>query len=286
MAGNPTCRDAACNRGIERRSIAGVRARILNVMRRSCDIVVLALLTVSAITFSGQETSSPPLGCRYEGDAADCKDAFSFFHKLKAAVSANQRDSVALMVRYPVRTEIDDKPVWIATRQSFLAHYDEVVNPAERCAITAAADSDVWGNWQGYTIGSGVVWWEKEASKDDQKPGQEIDWTGIPFKVKTFNNIDVMTEGCTKLNVVQTLLPNNRGDAKGTVLIDFHPADAFFTRFQKEVGSDDREKVADMVRYPVNLRIGGQQVVATDRARFLQLYDALFQPLTRSLLHC
>jgi hypothetical protein len=174
--------------------------------------------------------------------------------------------------------------MWIATRQSFLAHYDEIVNPAERCAITAAKDSNIWGNWQGYTIGSGVVWWGKEASKDDQKPGQEIDWTGIPFKVKTFKNIDVMTEGCMKLNVVQTLLPNNTGDAKGTVLIDFHPADAFFTRFQKEVGRDDREKVADMVRYPVNLRIGGQQVVATDRARFLQLYDAVFQPLTRSLL--
>jgi hypothetical protein len=104
-------------------------------------------------------------GCRFQDDPADCKDALAFFHKLKAAVSDNQRDAVARMVSYPLMVSIDDKPARIGTRQSFLAHCDEIINPAERCAITVAKDSDVWGNSHGYTIDRGAAWWEKFVAK-------------------------------------------------------------------------------------------------------------------------
>ncbi len=188
------------------------------------------------------------------------------------------------MVQYPLRVLIDNKPVRIATPQLFLAHYDEILNPAERCAIATAKDTDVWGNWQGYTIDRGAVWWEKSAGEKDEKPGKEIDWTKIPFKLQTFNNINVMTEGCTKLNVVQTLLPDSPGNGKGVVISDFRAADAFFSRFQKAVTNDEREKVADMVLYPVNLRVGSKRVVAKDRVHFLQVYDSAFLAQTKSLL--
>jgi len=191
---------------------------------------------------------------------------------------------VARMVGYPLRVYIDYKPVRITTRQSFLAHYDEIVNPAERCAITTLKDSDVWSNWQGYTIDRGALWWEKSAGKNDEKPGQEIDWTKIPFKVQSFNNVNVMTKACMQLNVVQTLSPKNPGKEKGIVLVDFRPADDFFSRFQKAVASDEREWIADMVQYPVKLRIGGKRVVAGDRARFLELYDSILKAQTRSMI--
>lgn len=217
-------------------------------------------------------------------DPTDCKDAFAFFHRLKAAVSDNQRDAVARMVDYPLVVTIDYKRVRIATRQSFLAHYDQIINPAERCAITAAKDSDVWGNSHGYTIDQGAVWWEKFVDKDDEKPGQEIDWAKVPFKLLTFNNINVMTKACMRLNVVQTLSPDGAEKSTGIVLNDFGPAEAFFARFQKALATDERETVADMVLYPVKLRVGSKQMVAKDKAQFLQLYDSLFKAQTRAML--
>ncbi|HEV2197848.1 MAG TPA: hypothetical protein VGR55_19850 [Candidatus Acidoferrum sp.] len=147
-----------------------------------------------------------------------------------------------------------------------------------------AKDSDVWGNSHGYTIDQGAVWWEKFIAKDDEKPGQEIDWAKVPFKLLTFNNINVMTKACIRLNVVQTLSPDSAGKSTGIVLNDFRPAEAFFERFQKAVATDERETVADMVQYPVKLRVGGKQVMAKDKAHFLQLYDSLFKAQTREML--
>lgn len=265
-------------------SKVGAKALILLVMRCSRYTFVCVLLTVLPIALAAQDTGPPPPSCRFQDDPADCKDAFTFFHKLKAAVSANQRDLVARMVWYPLEVYIDDKRVRIAGPQALLAHYNEIINPAERCAISTVEDTDVWGNWQGYTIDRGAIWWDKLASKKDEKPGQDIDWTKIPFKIKRFNNLNVMTQACMRLNVVQTLSPDSSGKGKGIVLIDFRPADAFFSRFQKAATSDEREKVADMVLYPVKLRIGGKQVAAKDRVRFLQLYDSAFVARAKLLL--
>jgi len=257
---------------------------ILLPMRRSCHILTWALLTVLTGTLGAQETSPPSESCRFQDDPTDCRDSFLFFHKLRAAVSANQRDAVAHMVHYPLRVYIDDKPVRIAGPQTFLAHYDEIVNPAERCAITTVKDSDVWANSHGYTIDRGALWWEKSASRNDTKPGQEIDWTKIAFKIQSFNNVNVMTQACMQLNVVQTLTPESSGKGKGIILKDFRPAEIFFLSFQKAVATDEREKIADMVQYPVKLRIADKQVIAKDRVRFLELYDSVFKAQTKSLL--
>ncbi len=253
-------------------------------MRLSYPIFACALLTVLATALAAQNTATSSDGCRFQDDPADCKEAFAFFHELKAAVSANQRDAVARMVSYPLIISIDDKPVRIGTRQSFVAHYDEIINPAERCAITVAKDSDVWGNSHGYTIDRGAVWWEKSAGKNDEKSGQAIDWAKVPFKLQTFNNINVMTKACMQLNVVQTLSPDSSSKGTGIVLSDFRPAEAFFLRFQKAVATDEREKVADMVLYPVKLRVGVKEMAAKDKIHFLQLYDSVFQARTKALL--
>lgn len=253
-------------------------------MRRSYTFLVCAFLTVLSTPLAAQNTATTSEGCRMGDDPTDCKDAFAFFHMLKAAVSHNQRDIVARMVNYPLMVTIDNKPARIGTRQSFLAHYDEIINPAERCAITVAKDSDVWGNSHGYTIDRGALWWEKFVDKDDEKPGQEIDWAKVPFKLLTFNNINVMTKACMRLNLVQALSPDFPGRPAGIVLKDFRPAEAFFSRFQKAVATDDREAVADMVLYPVKLGVGGKQKIAKEKAHFLQLYDSLFQAQTKATL--
>lgn len=92
-----------------------------------------------------------------------------------------------------------------------------------------------------------------------------------------------MTETCMKLKVVQTLSPDNPGKRKG-IVVDFRQAEAFFSRFQKAVANDEHERVADMVLYPVKLRVGGKRVVAQDRVRFLQLYDSVLQTRAKTIL--
>jgi hypothetical protein len=253
-------------------------------MRGTSQSFFFALLTVLSTPLAAQNTTAAAGGCRLPNDPVDCKEALTFFHNLRAAVIANRRDVVAKMVDYPITVTIDDKPVPIKTPRSFIAHYDQIINPAERCAITQVKDSDVWGNSHGYTIDRGAIWWEKAAGENEAKSGQDIDWTKIPYRLLTINNINVMTEVCMKLNTIRTLSPGSPGPGKGIVLVNFQPAESFFSRLQQAVANGERGEIADMVLYPLHLRIAGKKVVAKDRVRFLELYDSVFKASTKAIL--
>ena len=60
---------------------------------------------------------------------------------------------------------------------------------------------------------------------------------------------------------------------------------SFFDKFQKAVGSGNREMVSTMVNYPlrVNTRTGTKMVV-TNRAELVRQYDAIFTPPVRAAI--
>ena len=101
----------------------------------------------------------------------DCPEALAFFKRFRAAVVADKRDMVASMIRYPLRIEVAGHKGTIKSRVQLLREYDKVFPDAVRCAIKAAKAASVWGNWQGYTVGDGVAWWESDTSS---KPRFEI----------------------------------------------------------------------------------------------------------------
>ena len=126
--------------------------------------------------------------CRQIG-ADDCRDSIAFLHEFRAALEKNDKVAVALMLDYPVRATIKGKSK-LVSRQGLLEHFDEIFDPATRCAILKSEDKDLFHNWQGYMIADGRIWWDKRAPKGTPKVKlADAEFVRmLPFHVITINN--------------------------------------------------------------------------------------------------
>jgi hypothetical protein len=109
-------------------------------------------------------------------------------------VNGGDKNQLASMVRYPMHATVDGKRIQIRTRQQFLQKYSQLFNPAVICAIKSARDSDVWGNYQGFMIGAGVIWWEAVIPASEKNP--QPDSGKYPFKIIAINGENV-APACT-----------------------------------------------------------------------------------------
>lgn len=82
----------------------------------------------------------------------------SFFSALQVAMAADDRQAVARMVDYPLRTRIDGKAVTIKDTSQFVARYDSLVTAKLKRAVAEQAYAKLFANAQGVSIGDGVVW--------------------------------------------------------------------------------------------------------------------------------
>lgn len=137
---------------------------------RLCCLLLCAACSCSAAFGQANEkictTTSRP----------DCKEAVAFFDKLQNAVASNDRNAVSSMIRFPLRIQLEGHNALVKNKTELLGEYEKVFTAAVRCAITRAKRTEVWGNWQGFTVGGGVAWWEARAAPNS------------PFKVITVNN--------------------------------------------------------------------------------------------------
>jgi hypothetical protein len=93
------------------------------------------------------------------------------------------------LVTYPVLTSINHKRLRIRNQQQLLAHFDDIFDGGVRCSILNATEKDVWGNWQGFTVGGGAVWFDGIIPRGERRDTNAPDyWTKYPFKIKTINN--------------------------------------------------------------------------------------------------
>jgi hypothetical protein len=151
--------------------------------------IICALLALSAPGWS-QEKPQCTL--------PDCDQAQAFFTKFQTAVNANQRKEVAALIRYPLHSYLNGKATIVKTKADMLARYDSVFTPGVRCAIQSATASDVWGNWRGFTIGAGAIWWDRiiPASADKNGALQPSDLSKYPFGVFGVNHSPETDKDC------------------------------------------------------------------------------------------
>lgn len=124
-------------------------------------------LRVSAVLMFSFALLPHAAGQSHEGcgtSRPDCDEAISFFVRLQNAIRSDKRTDVASLVRYPLRVTLHRKKVLIRNRKDLVQNYRGVFDNAVRCAIENAKRSDVWGNWRGFTVDAGPVWWEKSTA--------------------------------------------------------------------------------------------------------------------------
>ena len=132
------------------------------------------------------------------GSRPDCPQAIAFFVEFQKAFRDNDRKKVASMISYPLLTNLSGTKVRIKGRTELLAHYDEVFDAEVRCAVLKATSNAVWGNWRGFTINLGEIWFDGIIPKGEKADANAPDfWTKYPFKIRTVNNGNP-TSVCTK----------------------------------------------------------------------------------------
>ena len=77
----------------------------------------------------------------------------------------------------------------IRDRTQLLSHFDEIFDSAVRCVILNASEKAVWGNWRGFSVDGGAIWFDgiipPGEKPDTQAPGY---WKKYPMKIITVNN--------------------------------------------------------------------------------------------------
>ena len=123
-----------------------------------------------------------------ESTRPDCPHAIEFFEKLQKALHDNDRKAVAAMAHYPLRAEYG-KAKSVRTKQELLAHFDEVFDAGVRCALLNAKKEDVWGNWQGFTVADGAVWFDALIPNGQKAEIKVPDsWQHYPMRLITVNH--------------------------------------------------------------------------------------------------
>ena len=69
-----------------------------------------------------------------------------------------------------------------------------------------------------------------------------------------------------------TLAPNMRP----ILPEDMQEAETFFLIIKTSMAAGDNARIAESVRYPVRVRLGGQEIVLNDPREFLDQYDRIF----------
>lgn len=81
-----------------------------------------------------------------------------FFGKLKQAVLADDKDSVASMVDYPFQARINGKALKIRDTKHFVDDYDKIITAKVKDAVAKQTYPTLFANWQGVSVGDGEIW--------------------------------------------------------------------------------------------------------------------------------
>ena len=151
--------------------------------------LLLALVIVGSALARAQE-HAPQGNCTHPDPASrpDCPGAIAFLAKFQDALKSNNRDTVAHLVNYPLLVGNTVGQRHIRSRAQLLANFDLIFTPPIRAAILKGTPDDVWGNYRGFMIGDGVIWFDavipRNAHPDPSAPDY---WKKYPFKIITVN---------------------------------------------------------------------------------------------------
>jgi hypothetical protein len=119
-------------------------------------IVAGMLLAASLTTASAQSVED--VNARIESLLGG-SDSFSVaFEVLQEAVEAEDRATVASLVRYPLNVTLDGRRIAITDEETFVSRYDEIVTPAVAEVVISQEYADLFVNADGVMLGDGEVW--------------------------------------------------------------------------------------------------------------------------------
>jgi hypothetical protein len=150
----------------------------------------LVVLSLVAGSIAGSARAQVGNCTQIDGSSRpDCPRAIVFFRDLQSIFREGDRPKVAALVDYPVQVSIHHKPLIIRDQTQLLAHFDQIFDKGVRCTILNGDEKEVWGNWRGFTVDGGSVWFDDIIPRGETPDIKVQDyWTKYPFKIKAINN--------------------------------------------------------------------------------------------------
>ncbi len=125
----------------------------------------------SAVAADAPAPDSPSIESRLDLLFGSHEPYRAFLQELQDAVATRDRNQIAAMVSYPLRTQIAGRVVKLDNPRHFLAHFDELLPQRSLDAISAQTFAGLFANSHGVMIGSGEVWFGAVcASRDCNAP--------------------------------------------------------------------------------------------------------------------
>lgn len=119
---------------------------------------ILGLITI--VAFTGPATAQTAASVNSTLDTLFGSHApyHKFFDTLQKAIAADDRQTVASLVDYPVEVQIGGKTTKIADAAHFTAAYDRIVTDKVKQAVARQTYATLFANAQGVSIGDGEIW--------------------------------------------------------------------------------------------------------------------------------
>jgi hypothetical protein len=151
--------------------------------------VLACTIGAPAFGYAQSDKAASEGNCTHPDPAArpECSGAIAFLAKFQDALKRDDREAVASLVNYPLLVTAGGK-MHIRSRNQLLANYQRVFTAQVRAAILKANADDVWGNSNGFMVGSGVIWFDVIIPRNEQADVSAPDyWKKYPFKIITVN---------------------------------------------------------------------------------------------------
>lgn len=116
--------------------------------------IALAMAAAAPVAAQSDEETRARLDALF--DAHQPYEAF--LTRLKDAVAAGDRRSVAAMIAYPLQTRIAGLPVTLAAPEDVVRRYDQLFTPPVVAALERQTFATLFANAQGVMVGDGEVW--------------------------------------------------------------------------------------------------------------------------------
>ena len=148
--------------------------------------IIFAVIALSALSWADTQGNCTQID---NSSRPDCPSAIAFFGRMQTALKNHDRQTLVSLIHYPLLTTLNHKKARIRNRRDLLSHYDDIFDAGVRCAILNSASKDVWGNWRGFTIDGGDVWFDAIIPPGDRPDIKAPDyWTRYSFAIITINN--------------------------------------------------------------------------------------------------
>jgi hypothetical protein len=149
---------------------------------------LLLALVIGSAPLARAQQHAPQGNCTHRDPATrpDCPDAIAFLAKFQDALKSDNHEAVAVLVNYPLLVTAAAGRTHVRSRAQLLASFDGIFTATVRNTVLKATPGDVWGNYQGFMIGDGVIWFDGILPRN-QSGRPSATNAKYPFKLITVN---------------------------------------------------------------------------------------------------